>query len=42
MLEARLVQDAAQQPFDDALAQLLGRHETELGQLLSTMATASR
>jgi nucleoside-diphosphate-sugar epimerase len=42
MLDAGLVKDAAEQPFDDALVELLVRHEAELDQLLSAMAPAPR
>lgn len=35
MLKSGLVRDCAEQPFDDALIDLLQRHEAELGALLS-------
>lgn len=36
MLEHGLVRDCAEQPFDDALVELLARHEAELGELLAS------
>jgi nucleoside-diphosphate-sugar epimerase len=41
MLDAGLLKDAAEQPFDGALVELLARHEAELGELLSRQAPAS-
>lgn len=38
MLEHGLVKDCAEQPFDDALVELLLRHEAALGELLATKA----
>jgi hypothetical protein len=35
MLDHGLVRDAAEQPIDDALVELLGRHEAELGALFA-------
>jgi nucleoside-diphosphate-sugar epimerase len=40
MLEAGLVKDAAEQPSDDALVELLVRHAAELGELLARRAAA--
>ncbi|HTV24743.1 MAG TPA: NAD-dependent epimerase/dehydratase family protein [Polyangiaceae bacterium] len=42
MLDAGLVRDAAEQPFDDALVELLVRHEAELGELLARKAATPR
>ncbi|MBI3716086.1 MAG: hypothetical protein HY255_08850, partial [Betaproteobacteria bacterium] len=39
MLEHGLVRDCAEQPFDDALIELVLRHETELGTLLAAKPT---
>jgi hypothetical protein len=42
MLDAGLVKDAAEQPFDDALVELLMRQAAELGELLARRAAASQ
>jgi nucleoside-diphosphate-sugar epimerase len=39
MLEHGLVKDCSEQPFDDALVELLLRHEAELGALLSARSS---
>jgi hypothetical protein len=38
MLEHGLVQDCVEQPLDDALVELVTRHEAELGALLASRA----
>jgi nucleoside-diphosphate-sugar epimerase len=42
MLDAGLVKDAAEQPFDDALVELLMRQAAELDELLARRAAASQ
>lgn len=41
MLENRLVKDCAEQPYDDALVDLLARHEAELAALFNAKASWS-